>query len=473
MYNNISFFGTHTMIYNTIKHLLLLLITCIVLLYPVPETGSNRNILFLAILLLLLIWKFLPQVKHSYFMPPLAEQRYPLLLLFTITAWMFIQTTLFAVDRAESFNNLIEEWMIGGLIFGWLTWNLAKITNDNTEHSPDGSGLANIGSLLITGITLAAFAQALWLFYHQIPIWQNGGAYPYGSTPYAQRDFLSFPINLAFIVFIADIAGYISLKKRILRIPLSLSTLFIIISTAAIIAVHTRNGVLSAVAALIILAAATGHYLWYNRQKKMAVMMVAAPLLMINIFAISTINTDSRWAGFWDTVEVATDIENNRAWLDSSKHPYPKTKNGDPVDASAYLRIAWITLTIEGIEKHPLGYGYGLGAAGKYIEEEYERKGFVSSHSGILDFTLANGVPGLILWILFSAMLLWSGWSVFMKGNPYGLLLILMLANFFTRTVLDGHFGGFRFKMFALFMGAIFYLATHYHYSSKKYANTD
>jgi hypothetical protein len=201
--------------------------------------------------------------------------------------------------------------------------------------------------------------------------------------------------------------------------------------------------------------------------------MVAAPLLMINIFAISTINTDSRWAGFWDTVEVATDIENNRAWLDSSKHPYPKTKNGDPVDASAYLRIAWITLTIEGIEKHPLGYGYGLGAAGKYIEEEYERKGFVSSHSGILDFTLANGVPGLILWILFSAMLLWSGWSVFMKGNPYGLLLILMLANFFTRTVLDGHFGGFRFKMFALFMGAIFYLATHYHYSSKKYANTD
>ncbi len=451
-----------------IKRLLLLLITSVVLLYPVPGTGADRNMLFLAILLLLLAWKFLPKVECNVFSSSMREQKYPLLLLFTLTAWMFLQTMLLGVDRAESLNSLIEEWVVGGLIFGWLTWSLAKITNDVAEYSPDGSGLENVGSMLITGITLAAFAHVVWLLYHQIPIWQNSGSYPYGSTPYAQRDFLSFPINLAFIVFIADISGYISLKKRILRIPLSLSTLFMIISTAAIIAVHTRNGVLSAIAALIILAAATGHYLWHHRRRKIAVAMIATPLLVITMLAIVTVNTDNRWAGFWDTIEVATDIENNRAWLDSTKYPYPKTEGGASVEASAYLRIAWMTVAIEGIEKHPLGYGYGLGAVGKYIEEEYNRSGFVSSHSGILDFTLANGLPALALWILFSATLLWSGWSLYMKENPFGLLLILMLANFFTRTVLDGHFGGFRFKMFALFMGVIFYLTTHYYYTRRK-----
>jgi len=439
-------------IFSTSKLIVPLLLAAILFLYPVPGTGGARNLLFLSTLILLgLTWYRSMDTNKVHFQNLNKTSRYPFAFLLALTGWLFIQTAIFGVDKAESLNNLLEEWVLGGVVFGWLTWNIAKVTNTETDWER--------GSTLITLMTLAVFAHVVWLFWYQIPIWQNSGHYPYGSTPYAKRDFASFPINLALIVLVADLASFISIKKRVLVIPLWVSTLFMLFSTAAVIAVHTRNGVLSAVAALLLLAITAGHKLWHDERKAMALAMVIAPFMIITALAITTMNTDGRWASFWETVKVSTDIENNRAWLDSGKYPYPKTESGAAVDASAYLRIAWGSVAIEGIKKHPLGYGYGLGALGKYIEEEYGHKGFVSSHSGILDFTLANGIPGAGLWILFSISLLWSGWLLFMRGNPFGLLLILMLANFFTRTILDGHFGGFRFKMFALFMGAIFYLA--------------
>jgi len=118
-----------------------------------------------------------------------------------------------------------------------------------------------------------------------------------------------------------------------------------------------------------------------------------------------------------------------------------------------------------------LGYGYGLGAFGKYVDEKYGYSGWVSCHSGVLDFTMANGLPGLVLLLLFCTILLWSGWTLFMNGNPWGLALILMLANFFTRSALDGHFGGFRLKMFAMMMGSIFYLSIYGFSKAQKLAN--
>ena len=430
------------------------LLAIIVFLYPIPESGTIRNILFLSIIILIIATQ-----KHNLhhntftFLRHHTHIKYPIIALYILTSWLFIQTSMFAVDRTASFNNLLEEWVLGTIIFSWLAWKVTQISICNSIEN---------GSTITTLMLTAMFAHIVWLFWHQIPIWQNSGHYPYGSTPYAQRDFASFPINLAFIVLVADLASFISIKKRVLVIPLWVSTLFMLFSTAAVIAVHTRNGVLSAVAALLLLAITAGHKLWHDKRKAMALAMVIAPFMIITALAITTINTDGRWAGFWETVKVSTDIENNRAWLDSGKYPYPKTESGAAVDASAYLRIAWGSVAIEGIKKHPLGYGYGLGALGKYVEEEYGRKGFVSSHSGILDFTLANGIPGAVLWILFSISLLWSGWLLFMRGNPFGLLLILMLANFFTRTVLDGHFGGFRLKIFALLIGVIFCVSAYY-----------
>jgi len=133
--------------------------------------------------------------------------------------------------------------------------------------------------------------------------------------------------------------------------------------------------------------------------------------------------------------------------------------SGQPVEGSAYQRIAWAKVALEGIQHQPLGYGYGLGGFGRYLEEAYGLKGAVSSHSGILDFTLANGLPGLALLLVFCALLLRRGWLSWMNGNPWGLALVLTLTNYFFRILLDGHFGGFRLKMFALLVGILCWMA--------------
>jgi len=106
---------------------------------------------------------------------------------------MIIQTAFFGTDKAESFNNLIEEWLVGVIIFSLLTWYIAKVSGTKKADSYNGSAL-------VTMMMLAVFAHVVWLLWHQIPIWYNSGHYPLGSTPYAARDFISYPVNLAFMV---------------------------------------------------------------------------------------------------------------------------------------------------------------------------------------------------------------------------------------------------------------------------------
>ncbi len=430
-----------------------LLLGVILFLYPVPGTGGIRNLLFLSVLVVLaFIWRLASTEHQSKLSGPDWTYLSPVTLLLILTGWLVIQITLFGTGRVESFNNLLEEWILGGIVFSWLTWVVARFSSDESED--------NRGSLLLTLMAIAVAGHVVWLFWYQIPVWQGSGNYPYGSSPYAQRDFISFPVNLAFVVLIADLSTRVMLKKRVLRISVWVSTVLMILSLAAIIVLNTRNGVLSALAAMMLLVIMVWFGRWKRGQQKKAVSMIAVPLLIMAILSIGSLGTDGRWAGFLETVEIATDIENNKYWLDSGKYSQPTTNSGKSVEGSAYLRIAWGMVAIKGIKKHPLGYGYGQGAFGKYIEEEYGYENWVSSHSGILDFTLANGIPATVLWVIFLFTLLRIGWMSFVRGNPHGVLLALMLANFFTRTVLDGHFGGFRLKMFALLMGAIYYLAT-------------
>lgn len=474
---------------TTIANLIPFLLALIIFLYPIPGSGFARNILFLSISILIIYsWQNYSHNNTFKFSQTASQIKYPIISLYILTLWMYIQTIIFAVDKFESITNLLEEWTLGAIIFSWLTWKIAHISTHGSRKS---------STMIITWMLIAMFAHIAWMFWHQIPVWYDKGTFPYGATPYAQRDYMSWPVNIAFIILISDLASTITLNKRILNIPIWGVTILSIIATAGILAVHTRNGVLSSISAILLFAMATGYKLWKEQRQKTSLLMVIMAFSVISVLIIGSINNDARWSqltsyaerslnavsdiatidpsstrrnerlssikrklyGVEESFYLAIDIKNNKAWLDRSKYPLPVKKDGTVIDSSFYDRVAWATVTIEGIKKHPLGYGYGLGAAGKYIEEEYNYKHFVSSHSGILDFTLANGIPGAILWIIFCIILLWSSWSLFNNGNPLGIVLMLMLANFFTRTTLDGHFGGFRLKIFALFMGALFYLA--------------
>jgi len=433
-----------------IKFILPLFLALILFLYPIPGTGGVRNILFFGILLSLgIIWKF--SGLDNKLLVVAQQYKLPLQILFILTCWMFLQSLLFGVDREESLNNLLEEWLLGGVVFSWLSWNIARIdTNIYSEKK------------LITWIAIAMLLHAIWLLFYQFQIYFSSSGFPYGSTPYARKDFISLPIGFAFVLLVSDLITSIFFKKRILFLPLWLTVTLFIPVLISLLTVKARNGIISVLIVLAVLSVAMFIKLWQEKRIHLAISMIIVPFTLVFILILANINTDYRWGGFIETIGVSTDIHNNKAWLDSDKYPFPKIASGTKLDASAYQRIAYGIAAIEGIVKHPMGYGYGLGGFGNYIKEQYGYDGFVSSHSGVLDFTLANGLVGMLLWITFCITLLRLGWKSFMTdNNPWGLLLILTLSSFFVRIVLDGHFGSFRLKMFALLMGVIYYLMVH------------
>lgn len=237
---------------------LVILLTCflfswVLFLYPIPGTGSVRNVLFFHLLLMLfVIWKGKNIENDS--LSVIKQQTYSVQSLLFLTGWMAVQTLLFGVDKFESLNNLLEEWLVGVLVFSWLGWVIASVSKNIYFETK-----------LLTLIMFAMFAHVIWLFLYQVPIWQDKGSYPYGLTPYAERDFITIPVNLAFILLVSDLAAFFALRKRILVLPIWVVSVLMIISLIAIITVYTRNGVLSAAAALLLLAIIMGFKLWRSK----------------------------------------------------------------------------------------------------------------------------------------------------------------------------------------------------------------
>lgn len=112
-----------------------------------------------------------------------------------------------------------------------------------------------------------------------------------------------------------------------------------------------------------------------------------------------------------ETVPIALDTTNNKAWLDSKKYEYPKLSNGETVSSSNYERPAWVKEGLILISENPLGVGYGRNAFG-HGSRQIRRSGG-HSHSGIIDLGIGTGIPGMALWVLFLGALVYYGFSSF------------------------------------------------------------
>lgn len=145
---------------------------------------------------------------------------------------------------------------------------------------------------------------------------------------------------------------------------------------------------------------------------------------------------DARW-DFLDTVPVAWDIRNNTAWL-AENRPVPRLPDGQPVEISAYIRVAFIRAGLELIAEHPFGVGYGRNAFGHALVQAYPDSNVGHAHSGWIDLGIATGLPGLLLWSLFMTILVrmgWVGWRD--RRDGFALALLLLTTEYSLRMALD------------------------------------
>ena len=212
---------------------------------------------------------------------------------------------------------------------------------------------------------------------------------------------------------------------------------------------------------LLLLAAMTGVFVLVRISSAWSKVKLVAVLITflagITAFGWIAYKSDARWLAFEESVMLALETDKHRAWLDVEV-PYPLMKNGKPVDQSAYERLAWIKEGAKLIQEHPLGLGYNRNAFGVGIEQFYHHKPrSLHAHSGLIDFTIANGLPGLVLWLSFLGVLAWVGWTTFSTGNvAIGLMLMFLVSSFLGRSIVDSNLRDHILQQF-LFLAGLFY----------------
>lgn len=427
-----------------------LVLTAILLfVWQVPGTIGLRYGLLIILLILGVILNFRRQPRSVY----LAHTVAPIIWLLLLTGWIALVIILWGVEPSLSWAEFRGQWLVslGAGLIGILLARAAL--NESSDRVM--TLIAVIFWTLLIQVLLhdvldvlyalstgeVPFRQAPVLYLPEISkaLWQ-GQPFTAGFTGQSGDKF-SYVNNTLAALVVAELVQRIMLKQRWLPIGWPV----LVLSLAAVLActylLQFRNGnvgllLLIGFAILMVLIRKARRWpLW-------KILSAAAVLLALLVsFGGALYKSDARWQTLMETAPIAWDTQTHQAWRKVS--PYPELPNGQQVDASNYDRLAWAKEGAILILDHPLGAGYNRNAFGDCIDLKYAMNGAYRgghSHSGLIDFAIANGIPGLLLWLSFLGALFYAGWCAFMRGKiAPGLALMFIVSGFFSRSIVDSN----------------------------------
>lgn len=418
-------------------------------IHPLPHTGALRSLLILIALVHLgvLFWRR-P-------IPALPKPGIEGGLVVLLTGWLIVQAALFARGPAiVALAELGREW---GKLLGMAAVGicLAAFTAGGRPQGRDEGRLA-------TGLFLGFFVHVpLTLAYHGWQWWRTGQL-PVGESLLGNYGYVSLLVNAALAFLLADAAGRFGRDNQVGRLlPWSnCGTALAIAATLAATALLTSKAglIMTHLLAWAFLAAV----LRQGTRHRLAV--VLAVIVGLGLATLASVLVENRWAGAVGAIASGVATAETPASPALATAPIPTIQSPiqriDGKDPSFYFRSSWASMGVQGITRHPLGIGYGADAFGRYLAAQYGVTGFVSSHNGWIDFTLANGIPALLLFLALAGALLRRGWLAFRAGNAIGLALSLATLNYVGRCAMDGYLSGSRLTGFAIMAGVLWGLST-------------
>lgn len=426
---------------------ILLLVWLLTAIWPAMHSIAVRNVLVAALLIggtmLLRSRRIAPLLPD-----PLAL---PARLFLLLSGWLLL-TVLFAEDRLNSLDQYRGEWLLAtlGMLAGWL---VARLAIGSTER-----GLTS--ERLLMALTLGLAVPAGIVLVNAGREWLQTGALPLWDAPFYGRTSASMVNNTLYGLLLADMLSRATGNRRLLAaLPPAGLLLVWMLSLVATYVLNTRNGTLCV---LLMTLLAFAMFAWRQRRHINKPALLLAGLLIAGAliwFGKLGYNADPRWAAFSESVQLSLDTQRHKAWLDQ-RIPLPLMSNGQPVDHSAYMRLAWFREGAQAIGDYPLGVGFGRNAFGHAMKSKYGT-GSGHSHSSLIDFTLSGGIPGLLLWLALSAVLIRHGWRAgFRHGNPAGLALLLLIAGTLLRMVIDSNLRDHGLEQYLFQLALLAMLAT-------------
>lgn len=412
----------------------------LLLAWPARHSVAIRN----SLLGILLIWVIIDFTRTKFQI----KQSQPLLLpgkiFLALSIWL-LSTTIWADAPLNSLNQYRGEWLIGGvaLICG------AYIGTFATQHSNSKCNRTKLTNaiwlaLLIPGLIQILYTLSFWVKYHLLPL---------RDVPIFGVTSFSFELGIFFSLLIADALARLRGITPLIKISTHSLSLVVLLFFFCSYLANMRNGTMvTLILAIFAMVLAWPHF------RKYAGNWLQLVLLVFFVFGTAAFiklgyEADPRWQAFTESTRIAWDTEHNKAWLDD-RIPLPTMSNGQPVDHSAYMRLAWFKEGALAIRDYPLGVGFGRNAFGHAMKRKY---GFGTghSHSSLIDFTLSGGIPGLLLWLLFCGSLIRLGWRAFFKHDDVvGMALVMLVVGTLLRMVVDSNLRDHGLEQF-LFLAAM------------------
>ena len=402
----------------------LILFPCLVLLFiwSLPGVTALRHVMLLLALAALMSCSSVRLVHQE-----VSLSRWPFIWLAILTGWLFYQAVFISPETSWALGELRGQWLIALLAMA-LGILLAATTP-----------LSNAKQAFITASLMTVFLlQTVIVIVQSVMYWIEHGALLRYQVPLTGGKLeMSYLINILLAALTVDLIQRGSQKEPLLDSKSYISAVAVILSLWCLYIVAARNGVLGvfflSISALVLFL--LDRYRRYG--VKQVAMLGSASVLVLGIFFAINYQGDVRWQSFKETAALAWDIDKNRAWVDRERYPLPNLENGNPVDESAYLRIAFIHAGMRLVEENPLGVGYGRNAFAHAIRQNEETR-VGHAHSGIVDLAIGGGIPALLLWSAFMvSLMLYGGVRYFRHGNPHGLFLLLLATGYSGRMVLD------------------------------------
>lgn len=423
------------MIVTSIRKLILVFASLLVFVWPIEKTIALRYILAAIVFLLLLLE--LGANKSEYIKRLVSR---PILvtsaLILFLSLWLLIQAAFVVPDAGWVWDELRGQWLkdvlfwVFGVGFGVICGCQTSREDNCRCITPKQAIAIGLGGIVVWNV---AASMIVWLSTGELPLMHN-------VTGAKATDSYVNNMLLAFVVS-ALLEHRVNRKGTTKGLAILFGVLLVAICIVNTIFLGARNGWIALamffVSWLVIL------YLTSPRGGFRKLIAYGFTLcLLIGIAAWGSWKTDVRWQNFIQTVPIAWDIDSTKFWLNGEKYPRPVTRSGEVVDSSNYDRIAWIHAGSRLIINNPWGGGFSRHAFGRELARvfpESEPSQGMHAHSGIIDFGVGVGIPGLIIWFALMITLIgYGGIAYFSHANSAGLALVFLTSGFLGRSFLDG-----------------------------------
>ncbi|TCP13083.1 O-antigen ligase-like membrane protein [Crenobacter luteus] len=408
------------------------LLLLLAFIWPIPngQLPFHRNFpLLLSFFAMLYLFYRLPADERRAALAPYRALAWLLLLL---SAWILL-TGLWHSPRQWGYLGTFNGKWLRVLQTGFMGLLVLPLFAARGEGA---LGARRLFCYLLVAMWLVPLLQSLDVLW----LWFKLGSLPWMQTRlgYSKME-MSVHINLVASFLFAELAARLVAGRRWL--PLSWPVLLFMLATCLFsgLAIATRNatiGLAGMVLSLTLMAV-----LFRARDWGWAKTLggLGAGLLLLAVVAGVSWQSDPRWKTFVQTVPLSLDTERYQSWRDREAFPLPALPDGGVAEVSAYERIAWIKIGSQLILREPLGQGIAGDNFHRLVERYYgESKTTSQSHSGVINFALANGIPGLLLWLLLLGALVYAGGRAFYRdGLVPGLFLMMLVLSYAGRSLID------------------------------------